>query len=131
MESGRYILGSQVERFEREFASYVGMNSCISVANGTDAIEIALRALGIGPGDQVITVSHTAVATVAAIDLVGATPVLVDIDPITFTLDCNRLEDTLRNGTNRVKAIIPVHLYGHPAEMDSVMAIASAFNLRV
>lgn len=131
LENGRYILGPEVERFEEEFASYVGMKHCISVANGTDAIEIALRALGIGPGDEVITVSHTAVATVAAIDLVGATPVLIDIDPETFTLDCNCMEETLKSRRDRVRAIIPVHLYGHPAEMSSVMATARAFDLRV
>ncbi len=91
LESGWYILGREVETFEQAFAAYVGVSHAIGVGNGTDALELALRACGVGPGDLVFTVSHTAVATVAAIELAGATPVLVDIDPITYTMDPNSL----------------------------------------
>src|SRR5262245_51310865 len=84
LEGGRYILGQEVEAFEREFADYIGVAHAIGVANGTDAVQLALRACGIEPGDKVVTVSHTAVATVAAIELSGAIPVLVDIEPDTF-----------------------------------------------
>ncbi|NEO52977.1 MAG: DegT/DnrJ/EryC1/StrS family aminotransferase [Okeania sp. SIO3B5] len=137
LDSGWYILGSEVEAFEKEFASYIGVSHAVGVANGTDALEIALRACGIGAGDLVITVSHTAVATVAAIELVGVTPVLVDIDPITFTMDVNCLEETvveILNSTSppgRLKAIIPVHLYGHPADMTAIMDIADRYQLYV
>jgi dTDP-4-amino-4,6-dideoxygalactose transaminase len=93
---GSYILGKEVAEFEREFAAYVGVAHAIGVANGTEALEIALRACGIGSGDSVITVSHTAVATVAAIDLAGAIPVLVDVHPQTYTMDPNFLEDAVR-----------------------------------
>ena len=102
LAGGRYILGEQVAAFEREFAAYLGAGSAvgatqaIGVGSGTDALHLALRACGIGPGDRVFTVSHTAVATVAAIELAGATPVLVDIDPATFTMDPNRLEEAVR-----------------------------------
>ena len=88
LDRGRYILGEEVEAFEREFAAYLGVDSVIGVASGTDALQLALRMCGIGPGDAVITVSHTAVATVAAVELTGAVPILVDIDPVTFTMDC-------------------------------------------
>jgi dTDP-4-amino-4,6-dideoxygalactose transaminase len=96
LTGGRYILGEQVAAFEREFAAYLGAGHAIGVGSGTDALHLALRACGIGPGDSVFTVSHTAVATVAAIELTGATPVLVDIDPATFTMDPNRLEAAVR-----------------------------------
>ena len=139
LESGWYILGQEVAAFEQEFAAYIGVRHAVGVASGTDALEIALRACGIGLGDAVITVSHTAVATVAAIELAGATSVLVDIDPVTFTMDPNRLEDAIKtisigrllavNG--RVKAIIPVHLYGHPADMPAIMNIARRYDLFV
>jgi dTDP-4-amino-4,6-dideoxygalactose transaminase len=132
LDSGWYILGQEVAAFEQEFAQYLGVSQAVGVGSGTDALEIALRACGVGVGDAVITVSHTVVATVAAIELVGAMPVLVDIDPITFTLDPNRLEDTIaQHQCSRIKAIIPVHLYGHPAAMPAIMEIARRHDLYV
>jgi dTDP-4-amino-4,6-dideoxygalactose transaminase len=121
LASGWYILGEEVAAFEREFAGYAGAAHAIGVASGTDAIQLALRALGVGAGDAVATVSHTAVATVAAIELAGATPVLVDIDPETFTMDAACLERAMHP---RVKAIVPVHLYGHPANLAAILPIA-------
>ena len=132
LDSGWYILGQEVAGFEKEFAAYIGGGNAIGVASGTDALEIALRSCGIGPGDGVITVSHTAVATVAAVELAGAIPILVDIDPCTYTMDPNRLEDTIKQqGAGRLKAIIPVHLYGHPADMSAIMDIAGRHGLSV
>ncbi|MGF1986574.1 MAG: DegT/DnrJ/EryC1/StrS family aminotransferase [Nostoc sp. ZfuVER08] len=137
LDSGWYILGRQVEAFEQEFASYLNVKDAIGVANGTDALAIALRSLGIGVGDAVITVSHTAVATVAAIELVGATPVLVDIDPQTYNLDLNCLEETIIEILNTtspkaiLKAIIPVHLYGHPANIQAIAELARRYQLYV
>lgn len=132
LESGRYILGEQVTCFEQEFARYVGCSHSVGVANGTEAIQTALLACGIGVGDQVVTVSHTAVATVCAIELTGARPILVDIDPRTFTIDVNKLEDTLKQHTHgNIRAIVPVHLYGHPADMNSVLDIAGRYGLFV
>lgn len=117
LHGSRYILGEEVEALEEEFAGYVGTKAAIGVANGTDALELALRALGIGPGDEVITVSHTAVATVAAVEAAGATPVLVDVDPDLFTLQTNQLHEVL---TPRTRAVIAVHLYGQSADLDSI-----------
>ncbi len=132
LESGRYILGSELSSFEKEFAAYIGVSYAIGVANGTDALQLALRAAGIGRGDLVITVSHTAVATVAAIELAGATPVLVDVDPCTFTLDPTRLEETIQQlPAEHLKAVIPVHLYGHPVDLDAILAIAKNHGLMV
>lgn len=132
LDSGWYILGGEVKSFEKEFAAYVGVNHAIGVANGTNALELSLRACGIGPGDLVFTVSHTAVATVAAIELAGAIPVLVDIDPITYTMDTDCLEAALaRPPDGRLKAIIPVHLYGHPADMPAILEIAKRHGLYV
>jgi len=131
LDSGWYVLGRQVEVFEKEFAAYTGVDFCVGVASGTDALEIALRAAHVGPGDLVLTVSHTAVATIAAIERSGAKPVFVDVNDVTFTMDPGHLERTLdivssgRSGVRgRPKAIIPVHLYGHPADLTSIMAIA-------
>ncbi|MEI8313666.1 MAG: DegT/DnrJ/EryC1/StrS family aminotransferase, partial [Verrucomicrobiota bacterium] len=130
--SNRYILGPEVESFEREFAREAGVAHCLGVANGTDALVVALRALEIGPGDRVITVSHTAVATVAAIELAGATPVLVDIDPTSYTLDPNRLEETLRSpACAKVKGVIAVHLYGHPADLPALTDITRRHGIRL
>jgi dTDP-4-amino-4,6-dideoxygalactose transaminase len=136
LDSGFYILGEEVEAFEQEFADFVGVPYGVSVANGTDALEIALRACDIGAGDIVLTVSHTAVATVAAIELVGAKPICIDIDPVTFTIDIDHLEAEIQylqqsttNGT--LKAIIPVHLYGYPANMPAIMDLAERFGLYV
>ncbi len=133
LESGWYILGQEVADFELEFGRYLGVKHAVGVANGTDALCLALRACGVGVGDAVITVSHTAVATVAAIELVGAAPVLIDIDPGTYTLDPVLLEETLRTypGPGRVKAVIPVHLYGCPAALPAVLEIAQRYGLRV
>ncbi|MCS6802825.1 MAG: DegT/DnrJ/EryC1/StrS family aminotransferase [Chloroflexota bacterium] len=128
LESGRYILGEQVAAFEAEFAAYLGAAYAVGCGSGTEALRLALGALGIGPGDEVITVSHTAVATVAAIELAGATPVLVDIDPQFYTLDPARLEAAI---TPRTKAIMPVHLYGQPADMTAIAAVARRYGLRV
>jgi dTDP-4-amino-4,6-dideoxygalactose transaminase len=132
LESGRYILGREVASFEKEFAAYLGVPHAIGVASGTDALHLALRACGAGPGDSVITVSHTAVASAAAIDLCGATPVFVDITPDSFTMDPDCLEDAIRGFKgNRLKAVVPVHLYGHPADMSAILEIADRHDLRV
>jgi dTDP-4-amino-4,6-dideoxygalactose transaminase len=117
LRCNKYILGPEVENLEREFAEFVGTESAIGVANGTDALEIAMRALDIGVGDEVITVSHTAVATVAAIEAVGAIPVLVDVDPRYYTLDPEHLTKAL---SVRTRAVIAVHLYGQSADLDAI-----------
>lgn len=121
LSSGQYILGPEVQSFEEEFAQFIGVRFGIGVASGTDALYLALRAVGVGPGDEVITVPHTAVATVVAIEMCGATPVLVDIDLDTYTLSPDSLESAI---TPRTKAIIPVHLYGCPADMGPILEIA-------
>lgn len=134
LDRGWYILGQEVAAFEHEFARFLGIQHTLGVGSGTDALHLALRVAGIGPGDLVFTVSHTAVATVVAIELAGATPVLVDIDPRTYTLDPNRLEDTLKllgESMVHAKAIIPVHLYGHPADMPALMDLAQRYGLTV
>lgn len=131
-ESGRYVLGREVEAFEAEFARAIGAGECVGVASGTDALLLALRALDIGPGDAVYTVSHTAVATAAAIVLAGATPVLVDVDPASFTMDPARLEAALgMQRALRPRAVVPVHLYGHPADMRSIAGIAERRGLAI
>ena len=117
LRGSRYILGTEVEALEEEFARYIGTKAAIGVANGTDALELSLRALDIGPGDEVITVSHTAVATVAAIEAAGATPVLVDVDPDFFTLQATQLQEVL---TSRTRAVVAVHLYGQAADLDAI-----------
>ena len=137
LESGWYILGTEVQEFEKEFAAYVGMPHAVGVASGTDALELALRGCEIGSGDLVFTVSHTAVATVSAIERCGATPVLIDIDPKTYTISPDKLEQTVQEfGRNpkfaqRLKAIIPVHLYGHPAELPAILGIARKYGMVV
>ena len=128
LAGGWYILGPEVSAFESEFAAYLGVEHAVGVASGTDAVLLALRALGVGPGDEVITVAHTAVATVAAIELAGATPRFVDIDPASYTLDPAHLAAAI---TPRTRAIVPVHLYGAPADMDAVLAVARARGLLV
>jgi dTDP-4-amino-4,6-dideoxygalactose transaminase len=120
LESGYYILGQEVDQFEREFADYLGIGHVVGVASGTDALLLALRAYDIGPGDEVITVSHTAVATVAAIEQSGAQPVLVDVEPGTCTMDPARVEEAV---SARTRALVPVHIYGHPADMDPILEI--------
>lgn len=128
LAGGRYILGKEVEALEREFAAFVGCRYGIGVGSGTEAIHIALRACGIGIGDEVITVSHTAVATVAAIEAAGATPVLVDIEPDYYTIDPGKVQKAI---TPRTKAVITVHLYGQTAEMGAIMDMAQHKGLRV
>ena len=115
MRSGYYLLGPETAAFEQEFARFIGGEG-VATSSGTDALRLLLAGCGIGPGDEVITVSHTAVATVAAIELVGARPVMIDIDPKSFCLNPARLEAAL---TERTRAVVPVHLYGHPADLDS------------
>lgn len=134
LESGWYILGKEVEAFERAFAAYCGVSAVVGVGNGTDAIALALRALGIGPGDAVFTVSHTAVATVAAIEMAQAAPVLVDVDPQTYTLDLQKLADSIqdfaRSGrAGRPRAVIAVHLYGHPADLTGLRELCDRHGL--
>lgn len=128
LQSGWYILGAEVDAFEREFAGYCGVRHAVGLNSGTDALELALRACGIGPADEVITTPHTAVATVAAIDSVGATPVLADICDADFLIDSGNVERAI---TSRTRAIIAVHLYGQPAELDRILAIATHHQLRV
>ncbi|HVB17282.1 MAG TPA: DegT/DnrJ/EryC1/StrS family aminotransferase [Stellaceae bacterium] len=124
LTSGSYILGEEVERFEREFAAYIGVTHAVGVASGTDALVLALRALQLAPTDYVATVSHTSIATVAAIELAGARPLLVDIDPVTMTLDPGSLEHVLSSPPGRVGAIVPVHLYGESADIDAILRLA-------
>lgn len=128
LDKGWYILGEETKAFESEFAEYIGVRHGIGVGSGTEALHIALSACGIGPGDEVVTVSHTAVATVAAIELTGARPVFVDIEPDFYTLDPNRLEAAI---TKQTKAIIPVHLYGQSADILPILDIAKKHGLRV
>lgn len=128
LESGWYILGEEVQNFEREFAAFNGVPHAIGVANGTDAIAIALRACGVGPGDEVITVSHSAVATVAAIEQIGAIPVLCDIEPESRSLNPDLLPLLV---TERTKAIVPVHIYGHPAAIESIVSFAAPHGIKV
>jgi len=132
LESGWYILGREAEAFEARFAGFVGVAHGIGCGNGTDAIELALRACGIGAGDLVFTVSHTAVATVAAIERAGATPVLIDIEEGGFCMDPAALERALKMPPKgRPAAVIPVHLYGLPAALDDIGAIAREHGLRL
>ncbi|MDR6225546.1 DegT/DnrJ/EryC1/StrS family aminotransferase [Desmospora profundinema] len=128
MESGRYVLGPEVAALEREVASLSDAKHGIGVANGTDALLLALDAMGIGPGDEVITSPFTFFATAEVISQRGATPVFVDIDPDTYNLDIHQLEEKV---TARTKAVIPVHLFGQPADMDPVNAIAGQYGLWV
>jgi dTDP-4-amino-4,6-dideoxygalactose transaminase len=128
LRSGRYILSEETSRFEDEFAAFTGTKYAVGTGSGTEAIHLALRALGIGPGDEVITVSHTAVATVAAIEMTGAKPVLIDIHPLSYTMNPELLQENL---TTRTKAVIPVHLYGQPSDLDSILAFAEKHHLYV
>ena len=121
LSGNRYILGPQTQAFEQEFAAYLGVRYASGVGSGTEALHVALRACDVGAGAEVITVSHTAVATVAAIELAGATPVLVEIDPVTYTIDPDKIEAAI---TPRTKAIIPVHLYGAAANLKPIVDLA-------
>lgn len=128
LETSQFILGTEVEKFEEEFARYLGVKHAIGINTGTDALYITLIALGIKPGDEVITVSQTFIATVDAIYWTGAKPIMVDIDEVTFTMDPKKFEAAI---TKKTKAVIPVHLYGQPADMDPILAIAKKHNLFV
>jgi len=128
LESGQYVFGQQVADFEAEFAQFLSAREAVGVANGTDALYLALRACDIGPGDEVITVSHTAVATISAIEMTGAIPVLVDIDPHFFHIDPAKIDQAV---TKKTKAIIAVHLYGQPVDIDSILQITQKHQLRL
>lgn len=128
LTSMRLFLGPNVQAFEREFADYCAVEHAIGVGDGTSALQLALRAGGIGPGDEVVTVSHTFIATAEAIMQTGATPVFVDIDEHSFTMDSSLVEEKI---TPRTRAILPVHLYGHCADMDPIMEIARRHRLLV
>lgn len=131
VDSGWYVGGSEVEAFEREFAEFTGVPHAVACANGTDALVLALKSLGAGPGDVVVTVSQTAVATVAAIELAGATPALVDIDAESMTMSPDSLDDLCSSLDGRVKAVIPVHLYGHPADVRALRPIAEKYGAQL
>jgi dTDP-4-amino-4,6-dideoxygalactose transaminase len=132
LEGGAYILGKEVGAFEAAFADFIGTAHAIGVGSGTDAIELAVRACGIGAGDLVFTVSHTAVATVAAIERAGATPVLVDVDPGTYTMAPRELSRMLQMPPpGRPAAVLPVHIYGLPADLSALSEIALAHGLRL
>ena len=128
LESGWFALGPEVEAFEKSFAGYLGSPEFVAVSSGTAALHLALLALGIGPGDEVITVPYTFIATVEAITAVGARPVLVDIDPESYTIDPRKAEAAL---TPKIRAIIPVHLCGQPADMQSLEAMAQPRGIAV
>lgn len=128
LDASWFILGTQGEAFEREFAAYVGVPHAVGCNSGYDALVLALRAVGVGPGDEVLTVSHTAVATAVAISATGAVPVFCDIDPRTYVMD---VADAARRVTARTRAIVPVHLYGQAAPMDAIMDLARAHGLKV
>jgi dTDP-4-amino-4,6-dideoxygalactose transaminase len=128
LESGTFILGPNVEEFESEIASYLGVRHAVALNSGTDALHLALRALNIGPGDEVITTPFTFIATGEAIGLVGARPVFVDIDPVTFNIDAGLIESFI---SPRTKAILPVHLYGCPADMAAIQKLAAKHGLAV
>ena len=133
LERGWFVLGAEVEAFEREFSAYCGVKYAIGTGSGTEALHLALLALGIEPGDEVITVANISAPTVAAICFAGAKPAFVDIDPETFNLDPDRLESYLRQrkAKGRVRAVIPVHLYGQAADMDPILETAAKYGLSV
>lgn len=127
-ESGHFILGPAVTKFEESVASYLGVKHAIGLASGTDALVLALRALDIGIGDEVVIPAYTFFATAGTVMSVGATPVFVDIDPVTYEIDVTQIKDRI---TPRTKAIIPVHLYGHPADMDPILELTCSHRLKV
>src|SRR5574344_2234600 len=128
MRSGQYILGKHNKGLQEELEKFIGVKHAVALNSGTDALHLALRALDIGAGDEVITTAFTFVATTEAIGIVGAKPVFVDIDKDTFNLDPSKIEAAV---TPRTKAIIPVHLYGQPCDMDAIMSVAKKYKLHV
>ncbi len=128
MQGGWYIAGQALEEFESNFAKFCGVEHCIGVANGLDALHLVLRAWAVGPGDEVIVPSNTFIASWLAVTYAGATPVPVEPDPLTHTIDCARIEAAV---TSRTKVLMPVHLYGQPADMTAISALAKKHNLRV
>lgn len=128
LRTSSFVLGAAVEDFEEDFAAFCGTASCAGVSSGTAALHLALRAHDVGEGDEVLTTPFTFIATAWAISYVGATPVFVDIDPETYTLDPTLLEDAI---TERTKAVVPVHLYGHPADMAPILEVAGRHDLAV
>lgn len=128
LENSSFILGPEVRAFEADFAAFVGSQNCVAVNSGTAALHLALAALGVGPGDEVITVAHTFIATAEAISAVGAKPVFIDVDAASYTMDPSLIEAAI---TPRTRAIIPVHLYGQIADMDAILAIASMHGIPV
>jgi len=124
----QYIMGPPVKEFENKMADYLGIKNAIGCASGTDALVLAIKALEIGEGDEIITTPFTFFATASSISRNNATPVFVDIDPLTFNLDPDKIEAAI---TEKTKAILPVHLFGQCADMDSIMAIAQKYNLKV
>jgi dTDP-4-amino-4,6-dideoxygalactose transaminase len=132
LRSGWYILGEEVRGFEAEFAGWLGTGAAVACGNGTDALALALRGLGVGPAMSVVTVSHTAVATVAAIEMVGATPVLIDIEPQYYTMEPGELADVLAHPPAEappIRAVIVVHLYGQPAALDPIVAVCRRYGV--
>lgn len=128
IKDSSYIKGPYVQKFEEQFAEYLGVKECVGCANGTDALEIALKALNVGPGDEVIVPANTWISTAEAVTTAGASVVFVDSEPNSYTMNTSLLKTKV---TPKTKAIIPVHLYGHPAEMDEILAFAKAHNLKV
>ena len=128
LNSTSFIMGEELERFEEKFALFCNTKYAIGVANGSDALILSLRACGIGKGDEVITVPHTFIATAEAISNVGGKIIFVDIDSKTYTIDVSKIEEKI---SNKTKAIIPVHLYGQPADMDPIIKLAKKFNLKI
>src|SRR4051812_28777526 len=128
LESSQFVLGEEVAAFESDFAAYCGAKHAIAVNSGTSALHLALLAAGVGPGDEVITIPFTFVATVSAICYTGATPVFIDVEPTTFNMDVNQLEKAI---TKKTKAILPVHLYGQMADMNGILEIANRHGIPV
>lgn len=128
LNSGFYVLGEEVAKFEEEFSKYVGTKHAVSVNSGSDALFLAIKSVGVGKGDEVITVSHTFTSTVDAIIRNGAKPVFVDINPDTYCIDVSKIEEKI---TKKTKAILPVHLYGHPVDMDPICKLKEDYGLYV
>ena len=127
-EKGIFVLGENVKLFEEEFTDFFGAGFAVGVGSGTEALHLSLRACDIGPGDEIITVPNTAVPTISAISFAGARPVLVDVTPDTYTIDTKKIEKKI---TDKTKVIMPVHFYGHPAEMEQIMKLAEVHNLKI